>query len=219
MPRILLVDDHAMVRQGLRELLADGFPGASFGEAGNASDLLAQIGGKPWDLIILDIGMPGRSGLDVLSDISRMGTPPPVLILTMYPESQHALRAFRWGAAGYITKDAMAEELFKAVRVVLDGGKYVSPPVAAFLVGQITAGEGKPSYEALSGREYEVFHALVNGKSITEIAQALQLSPKTISTYRVRLFEKLGVRTLVELTRYAIEHGLIDAGSPGRESR
>jgi two-component system, NarL family, invasion response regulator UvrY len=213
MARILIVDDHTLVRQGLREILADGFAEAVFGEAGNADELLAHLRGGHWDVIILDIGMPGRSGLDVLVDVERLSPTTPVLILTMYPESQYALRAFRGGAAGYITKDAVAEELLKAVQVLLEGGKYMSPPVAAFLVGQITAGEGKPSHEALSGREYEVFRGLVVGRSVTKIARQLGLSSKTVSTYRVRLYEKLGVKTLVELTRYALEHGLIDPAS------
>jgi DNA-binding NarL/FixJ family response regulator len=210
MARILIVDDHTMVRQGLREILADGFAEAVFGEAGNVDEMLAHLRGGQWDVITLDIGMPGRSGLDVLMDVGRLSPSTPVLILTMYPESQYALRAFRSGAAGYLTKDAVAEELLRAVQVLLQGGKYVSPPVAAFLVAQITAGEGKPSYEALSGREYEVFRALVAAQSVTKIAKQLGLSPKTVSTYRVRLYEKLGVKTLVELTRYAMEHGLID---------
>jgi len=213
MARILIVDDHTLVRQGLREILADGFAEAVFGEAGNVDELLAHLRGGHWDVILLDIAMPGRSGLDVLVDVARLSPSTPVLILTMYPESQYALRAFRGGAAGYITKDAVAEELLKAVQVLLEGGKYLSPPVAAFLVGQITAGEGKPSHEALSGREYEVFRALVVGRSVTRIAQQLGLSSKTVSTYRVRLYEKLGVKTLVELTRYAMEHGLIDPAS------
>jgi DNA-binding NarL/FixJ family response regulator len=213
MARILIVDDHTLVRQGLREILADGFAEAVFGEAGNVDEMLAHLRGGHWDVILLDIAMPGRSGLDVLVDVARLSPSTPVLILTMYPESQYALRAFRGGAAGYITKDAVAEELLKAVQVLLEGGKYLSPPVAAFLVGQITAGEGKPSHEALSGREYEVFRALVVGRSVTRIAQQLGLSSKTVSTYRVRLYEKLGVKTLVELTRYAMEHGLIDPAS------
>ena len=213
MARILIVDDHTLVRQGLREILADGFAEAVFGEAGNVDEMLAHLRGGHWDVILLDIGMPGRSGIDVLTDVGRLSPSTPVLILTMYPESQYALRAFRGGAAGYITKDAVAEELLKAVQVLLEGGKYLSPPVAAFLVGQITAGEGKPSHEALSGREYEVFRALVVGRSVTRIAQQLGLSSKTVSTYRVRLYEKLGVKTLVELTRYAMEHGLIDPAS------
>jgi two-component system, NarL family, invasion response regulator UvrY len=213
MARILIVDDHTLVRQGLREILADGFAEAVFGEAGNVDEMLAHLRGSHWDVILLDIAMPGRSGLDVLVDVARLSPSTPVLILTMYPESQYALRAFRGGAAGYITKDAVAEELLKAVQVLLEGGKYLSPPVAAFLVGQITAGEGKPSHEALSGREYEVFRALVVGRSVTKIAQQLGLSSKTVSTYRVRLYEKLGVKTLVELTRYAMEHGLIDPAS------
>jgi DNA-binding NarL/FixJ family response regulator len=216
MARILIVDDHALVRQGLREVLADGIAEAVFGEASNVDDMLGHLQNARWDVIVLDIGMPGRSGLDVLRDIGRLSPSTPVLILTMYPESQYALRAFRCGAAGYVTKDAVAEELLRAVQVLLKGGKYVSPPVAAFLVSQLTAGEGKPSYEALSGREYEVFRALVAGHSVTDIAQALGLSSKTVSTYRVRLFDKLGVKTLVDLTRYAMEHGLVDAGSSGR---
>ena len=216
MARILIVDDHTLVRQGLREILADGFAEAVFGEAGNVDEMLGQLRSALWDVIILDIGMPGRSGLDALVDARPMSPSTPVLILTMYPESQYALRAFRGGAAGYITKDAVAEELLRAVQVLLDGGKYVSPPVAAFLVSQITAGEGKPSYEALSGREYEVFRALVAGRSVTEIARQLRLSSKTVSTYRVRLYEKLAVKTLVELTQYAMGHGLIVAAPDGR---
>lgn len=216
MARILIVDDHTLVRQGLREILADGFAEAVFGEAGSAEEMLGHLRCGQWDVIILDIGMPGRSGLDVLLDVGRLSPSTPVLILTMYPESQYALRAFRGGAAGYITKDAVAEELLRAVQTLLDGSKYVSPPVAAFLVARITAGEGKPSYEALSGREYEVFRALVAGQSVTKIARELGLSSKTVSTYRVRLYEKLGVKTLVELTRYAMEHGLIDPASGGR---
>ncbi len=215
MARILIVDDHTLVRQGLREILADGFAEAVFGEAGNVDEMLGHLRGGHWDVIILDIGMPGRSGLDLFGPGGRLSPWTPVLLRTMNPARQNARGASGGGAAGYITKDAVAEELLRAVQVLLEGGKYVSPPVAAFLVTQITAGEGKPSYEALSGREYEVFRALVAGQSVTAIAKQLGLSSKTVSTYRVRLYEKLGVKTLVELTRYAMEHGLI-VPAPGR---
>jgi len=209
MPRIFIADDHPMVRRGIRQILAEEFSGLVAAEAGSAAELLSALQDPAWDLIILDIGMPGASGLDALERVKDLAPGVPVLILTMYPESKYALRAFQQGAAGYLTKDAVASDLVTAVRTVLEGGRYVTPSLASVLVERLAA-PAPPPHEALSGREREVFSALIAGRSVSEIAGQLSLSVKTVSTYRARVFEKLGVKTIVDLTRYAIDHNLLD---------
>jgi two-component system, NarL family, invasion response regulator UvrY len=206
---VLLVDDHAIVRQGVKQIIAQEFPNAVFGEAQNADEALAKLSNSDWSVMIVDVGMPGRNGLEVLSDAQQSNPKMPVLVLSMYPERQYAIRALRGGAAGYLTKDSALAELVKAVRKVLAGGKYVSSSLAEQLAGEIRDGADKLPHELLSTREHAVVCALVSGKKASEIAQELGLSAKTVCTYRLRAMEKLRIETNADLVRYAMEHRLI----------
>jgi DNA-binding NarL/FixJ family response regulator len=208
--RILLVDDHAIVREGLRRILSLEVEHCEVGEASNAADAMELIRGGGWDLVVLDISMPGRGGLDALKEIKEIDKDLPVLVMTMYSEDQYALRAFRAGASGYITKDTASDALVHAVRKVLDGGKYVSPGLAEALATNLTSACGAALHEALSDRELQVLRMLGSGKTVKEVAVELSLSEKTISTYRTRVLEKLRLRTTAELIRYAIASHLVD---------
>jgi DNA-binding NarL/FixJ family response regulator len=209
--RIVLADDHAVVRRGLRQILAESFPRIVIGEAADAVEALRLVLSSPWDVVILDLSLGGgRSGLDVLKDIRRRRPGLPVLILSIQPEGQYARRALRAGAAGYLTKEAAPEELVKAVRKVLKGGRYVSAAFAEKMAGDIGSSRTEAPHEKLSDREDQVLRLIASGRSSGEIAGALGLSVKTVTTYRARLIEKLGVHSTAELTRYALEHGLID---------
>lgn len=209
MIRILIVDDHAIVRRGLRDLLADEFPGAVFGEAGDARQALEKLGKQKWDLLLLDIGLPGKNGLDLLKEVTEQWSKLPVLVLSVHPEDQFAVRALKAGAGGYLTKESAPEELVKAVRKVLAGGRYVSAPLAEKLALNVRKDFTKTPHEMLSDREYEIMCAIGSGKTVTEIAEALSLSVKTISTYRTRILEKLSLKNSAEIARYAIRNGLV----------
>ncbi len=208
--KFLLADDHAVVRRGLREMLAEEFPDAIFGEAATAQETLEQSWRQPWDLVILDITMPGRSGLDVLQDLRAAQPKTPVLVQSMHAEDQFAMRVFKNGAAGYITKDSLADELLRAVRRVLEGGRYVSDSLAEKLAGFLSADTTRPGHELLSDREFQILRMLARGQAIKEIGAELSLSIKTISTYRARVLQKLNVRTNSELVQYAMREGLIE---------
>lgn len=210
MESILIVDDHAVVRQGLRQILAPELPGARIDEAGNADEALGLVLKHHYDLVMLDISMPGRSGLELLRDIKYQKPDLPVLILSVHPEDQMGIRLLKAGASGYVTKDCAPDELIRAVRKVLAGGRYVSDTLAERLVLDIQTDSGKPPHELLSDREYEVLCAIARGKSVSEIARDLSLSVKTVSTYRSRILEKMRMRTNAELTHYAVRHGLVD---------
>src|SRR5688572_956003 len=201
--RILLVDDHAIVREGLRRILSDVFDELVLGEALSGAEALDRVRRSTWDLVILDISLPGRSGLEVLKDLRKLRPRLPVLVMTMYAEDQYALRSFRAGAAGYISKARAPEDLVEAVRKILDGGKYVSPSVAEHLATTLTSDGGRPLHESLSDRELQVLRMLANGMSVKEIGFELNLSEKTISTYRSRVLEKMNMRTAAQLMRYA----------------
>ncbi len=210
MTRILVADDHTVVRRGLIQILSEGFAGALFGEATNAQELLTRIHEQKWNLLTLDIGMPGRSGLDLLRDIRLSYPRLPVLVLSVYPEGQFARRVLKAGAAGYLSKDAIPYDLIEAARKLLKGGKYVSPALAEQLATDLAADRDTPSIETLSTRELEVLRMIGQGKTITQIADTLALSAKTISTYRSRLLAKMEMTTTGELIRYAVENHLID---------
>lgn len=206
--RILIADDHAVVRHGLRRILAEAFPDAEFGEAANAPEALASVNHTPFDLVIADITMPGRTGLDLLKDLQAAQPKLPVLILSMHPEDQFAVRVIRAGAAGYLNKDAPPPELIHAVRKVLAGGTYVSATLAEKLAQGLRP-QGEPLlHERLSDREFEVLRLLGAGKTIKEIGAQLSLSVKTVSTYRTRLLEKMALKTNADLMRYAVQHNL-----------
>ncbi|MGO8791001.1 MAG: response regulator [Terriglobia bacterium] len=210
MMRVLIADDHAILRRGLIEILRREFKDALCGEAENADQTLAQVESRGWDLVILDVTMPGRSGIDVLVDLKRVRPKLPVLILSMHPEGQYGKRVLKAGAAGYLTKDSAPEELIKAVRKVLAGGRYVSPALAevfAFELGQRT---DQPLHERLSVRELEVLRLLGSGKTISQIAEVLHLSVTTVSTYRARILDKTNMLTTAELMSYALRNHLVD---------
>ena len=208
--RLLIVDDHAVVRHGLREILVKGFPDAMFGEASDTPQMLEQVWQHQWEGIIMDVTMPGRSGLDALSEVKRARPETPVLVLSMHSEDQYAIRALRAGASGYLTKDRAPEELVAAVRRMLAGGRYVSASLAEQLAGEVAGGRHRSPHETLSEREFQVLCMLARARSIKEIAAELSLSVKTVSTYHVRLLEKMKMTREAELVRYAVEHRLIE---------
>jgi DNA-binding NarL/FixJ family response regulator len=210
--KVLIVDDHAIVRRGLQQILLDEYDDIEFGEATNAGEALQQIYRQSWDVIILDISMPGgRSGLDVLKEIKKDRPGSRVLVLSMHPEDQLATRVLKAGASGYMTKESAPDELVTAINKVLEGGSYVSPSLAELLAREIQRGTGDEAlHKRLSDREYEVMIMIASGKTVSEIAEDLSLSVKTISTYRTRVLEKIHMKSNAELARYAIRHGLVD---------
>jgi len=210
MSRILIVDDHAVVRRGTRAVLAEGFPGAAFGEAATSQEALARLQEGSWDLLLLDINIPGRSGLDVLEDVHRLWPRLPVIVLSAYPEEEFAVRCIRLGAAGYVTKSSASDELVAAARKGMEGGRYVTAFLAERLASLLGGDLRHAPHEALSGRELQVLRLVATGRTLKEIAAELSLSEKTIATYRARIAEKLGISTNVELTRYALQHRLVD---------
>jgi two-component system invasion response regulator UvrY len=207
MIRILIVDDHAMVREGLRRILLDEFKDASFGEAGNATEALEQIWKGGWELVLLDVSMHGRSGLDVLKEIRASTCKVPVLVLSGHPEEQYAIRVLKAGAAGYLVKESASQELCRAVRRILSGGKYITPSLAEQLAAQIQS-SSRPAHEALSNREYQVMLLIAAGKAPKVIGDELSLSVKTVGTYRTRILEKLKLKNNAELMRYVLEREL-----------
>jgi two-component system invasion response regulator UvrY len=211
-PPILLVDDHAVVRRGLRELLGEEFPSAEFGEAASGAEALAQIARRPWGLVILDVSLPGRDGLDLLKEALALRPGVPIMMLSVHAEDQYAIRALRAGAAGYVTKETAPEDLTAAVRKVLQGGRYVSPRLAEKMAAALATRDGTTQllHEGLSDRELQVLRMLAVGKSVKEIGADLSLSEKTISTYRTRIIGKMKIRSNGELMRYALRAGLVD---------
>jgi two-component system invasion response regulator UvrY len=210
MSRILLVDDHAVVRQGLKQILGDAMAGTIFGDAASGEEALRLAAAVDWDVIILDISLPGKSGLDTLKELRCASRRLPVLVLSMYPEEQFGVRVLRAGAAGYLAKQTAAAELVAAVRNVLAGRKYVSPGLAERLASEIGLAPGRAPHELLSDREYQVFRLLAAGKTVTASAKALGLTVPTVSTYRTRILEKMGMRENHDLVQYAIVHRLFE---------
>ena len=208
--KILIIDDHAVVREGAKKILAEQSGQLTFGEASSAAEALRLVREQDWDVAVLDLSLGGRSGLEALKELKRARPAMPVLILSMHSEEQYARRAFRAGAAGYVTKDSPRSELVKAVCKVVKGGRYVSPALAESLAVDIVRGTDKPPHETLSDREFEVLRLIASGRTVSEIADILSLSDKTISTYRARLMEKMGMRTNAELTHYAIQNKLVE---------
>jgi two-component system invasion response regulator UvrY len=208
--RVLIADDHPLLRSGLKYILQQEADFGPPGEAENSDQALERIEEKTWDIVILDIGMPGRSGLETISEIKRLHPGLPVLILSMHSEEQFALRAIKAGASGYITKSDASSELVRAIRRVLGGRKYVSAGLAEVLANSINSGEERPLHETLSDREYHVVCRIASGKSVSEIAEETSLSVKTISTYRSRALEKMNMHSNSELMRYAMRNGLVE---------
>jgi len=210
MTRILLVDDHPVVRQGIKQILTDAFQAVEVGEAEDAKNALIEIGATNWDVVVLDITMPGVSGLGVLREIRRERPRLPVLVLSMHPAEQFAQRTMNAGASGYLTKHSGPRELVRAIRLLIEGGLYVHPPADATGPAGIATEPRPRSHETLSDREYQILRMLARGKTVSQIAREISLSVKTVSTYRARLSEKMNMHTTAELIRYAILNRLVD---------
>ncbi len=209
MLRILIADDHAIVRQGLKQIVTETQDMVVAGEASNGQELLNKLKEEDYDVVVLDITMPGRNGVDVLRQLRSERPQLPVLMLSIHPEEQYALRALKAGASGYLTKESAPDELVAAIRKVSQGGKYVSSSLAEKLAFELETGHEQAPHEALSDREYQVMCMIASGKTVMEIAQELSLSEKTISTYRSRILEKMKMKNNAELTYYAIKNQLV----------
>jgi two-component system invasion response regulator UvrY len=208
MLKILIADDHSIFRRGLKDLLCDGLGAVAVGECSNAFDLLHMIKQKKWDVVILDIGMPGTTGTDALIQVKRHRPSLPVIMLSMHPEDQYAVRMFKAGANAYLTKASAPEELVTAMKKVLGGGNYVSPTLGEKLVHLFHRGAEQPPHELLSDREFEVMRLLSSGKTVSQIAESMNLGTTTVSTYRARILEKLHLKNNAELMRYAVQQGI-----------
>jgi two-component system invasion response regulator UvrY len=207
--QILIADDHAIVRRGLKDIILEAFPSADIAEVGDAEDLVKKVMKGGWDLILTDLSMPGRSGLDALQYIKQNYPRIPVLILSIHPEEQYAIRALKAGAAGYLNKDLAPDELVTAIRRVLSGKKYITHSIAEKLASTFDIGDDKCPHEYLSDREFEVLKLLAAGKSVSEIANMFNLSVTTVSTYRARIMSKMNMKTNAALTQYALQNNLI----------
>ncbi len=210
MLKILIADDHPIVRQGLKQILSEEPDIEVVGEAQNSQEVLEFVRKQDWDIVILDITMPGRGGIDVLKELKHERPKLPVLMLSVHPEDQYAVRALKAHASGYMTKDSAPEELVKAIRKILRGGKYISSTLADKLVFELETENEKPLHETMSDREYQVMIMISSGKTVSQIAEELSLSVKTIGTYRTRILEKMKMKTNAELIHYAIKNGLVD---------
>jgi two-component system invasion response regulator UvrY len=207
---VLIADDHAIVRRGLREILADAFPDLRVQEAQQGHETIDAVRKQAFDIVLLDINMPGRGGLEVLEELKELRPKLPVVVVTAFPEEDYALRAFKLGASGYISKESASDELLAAIRKALAGGRYVTPALAERLAG-VLAGEAPAApHELLSNRELQVLRLIATGKTVKEVAAELSLSDKTVATYRTRISQKMRLSTNVELTRYAMQYKLVD---------
>lgn len=209
MIRILIADDHAIVRKGLKQLLLEEYPSATVEEVSDAETLIKKTITSEWDIVICDLSMPGRSGLDALRQIKQSSPSLPVLIMSMHPEDQYALRVLKAGASAYLGKDTIHDELINAIHTARLGKKYITPSIAEKLADAFENDTEKDNHQALSDREFDVFKLLAAGKSVSEIASQFSLSITTVSTYRSRILEKMNMRSNAEMTRYALEKGLI----------
>jgi DNA-binding NarL/FixJ family response regulator len=207
--KFLISDDHAIVRKGLKDLLLEEFPKAEFFEAVNSQEAIALISSNPMDVILLDISMPGRNGMETLKQMRSMGIKSPILMLSMHSEDQYAVRALRAGASGFINKESANDELLSAIHKVLTGKKYITTAVAEKLANSVGSHEQKLLHESLSDREMQVLQKIASGKTVSEIAEEISLSVNTVSTYRSRILEKLSLSNSAELTRYAIDNHLV----------
>jgi len=205
--RILLVDDHAVVRRGVRAILEDQVPPYAVAEASSGDEALTTLV-QPFDAVVLDLSMPGRSGIDLLAEIKHRHPKLPVLIMSLHGKEQFAVRALRAGASGYLTKAAAPEQLTAAIQRIVRGGRYISESLAERLAADAGGATAAP-HERLSDREFDVMRGIASGSAVGEIASTMHLSVKTVSTYRARLLDKMGMTTNAELTRYALEHGLV----------
>lgn len=210
MTRILIIDDHPVVRNGLKEIILRKLEHVTCGEAGDGIQGIAEVQNHKWELVILDITMPGQSGLSVLTELKRIQPKVPVLVLSVHSEDQYAKRVLKAGASGYMNKESAPEELMKAVRKLLAGGRYVSSALAEKLAWSLGEDETKPHHETLSDREFEVLRGIASGRTVSQIADELHLSGTTVSTYRARILEKLNMTSSAELMRYAMRNQLVE---------
>ncbi|MDH5784956.1 MAG: response regulator transcription factor [Chromatiales bacterium] len=208
--KILIVDDHAVVRQGIKQIISEMDGPLQVAEAGNGSDAIRMLREGQWDMVLLDINLPGKNGIEILKQIKAEWKKLPVLMLSMYSEEQYAMRAIRSGASGYMTKETAPDELLNAINKVMHGGRYISAEVAEKLVFDQDEGGDELPHHLLSDREYEVLRRIASGHTVSEIAEQLNLSVKTISTYRSRILEKMKMKHNAELTHYAIKHELVE---------
>jgi two-component system, NarL family, invasion response regulator UvrY len=209
MLRILLVDDHPSFRRGVKEILTEGLESVKIGEAGDAQQMLELVRDRKWDLVIMDITLPGRSGLDAVKELKDTSPSLPILVLTMHPEDQYAIRMFKAGVDGYVNKASAPAELVRAIKKVLTGGQYVSTELAEKLALTLKTGTEHSPHERLSDREYQVLCMLASGQTVSDIAKTVNLSVTTVSTYRARILEKMSMKNNAELTRYAVDAGLV----------
>ena len=210
MIRVLIVDDHEIVRRGLKEVFDDEFPGLEVGEAASSQAALEQVMRQDWDMVLLDINIPGRSGLEMLEEVKRLRPRTPVLVLSAYPEEEFAIRSLKLGASGYLSKNFGSHEIVAAAKKVLAGGKYVTASLAEKLASTVGGDLQQSPHESLSSRELQVLRMIANGKTLKAVAAELALSEKTVGTYRMRIAKKMGLTSNVELTRYAMQHRLVD---------
>ena len=208
--RVLIADNHAVVREGLKHLLAGLPEDVEVGEAGSAGEALTLARGSPWDVALLDIAMPGGNGLDLLKQLRREHPALPVLILSMYPEKQYALRVLKAGACGYLTKESATDQLIAAIQAAQRGQRYASPEIVARLEAALAGDAEESPQQNLSDREFEILRMIAQGHGVSRIAEKLSLSVSTVGTYRARLLRKLGLRQTAELVAYAVRHGLAD---------
>jgi DNA-binding NarL/FixJ family response regulator len=208
--KILVADDHSVVRSGIIKSLSENFSDVQFGEAENASEVMHLVNNNKWDLIILDISMPGRNGMEILKDIKERHLDTPVIIFSMYPEDQFAVRAIKAGASAYLTKDITPKNLTEAIRRILNGGTYLTPSIADLIANELRGDHEKPPHEILSDREHQVFLLIAKGKSVSTIGNELSLSVKTISVYRSIILRKMNLKNNSEITHYAFKHNLVE---------
>ena len=208
--KVLIADDHAVVREGVKHILNENFKGVVVGEAATGQEVLHQVRERAWDVVILDLTMPDRSGLDILGDLKVAHPDMPILVLSMHSEEQYAVRVLKAGASGYIIKLSASDELVNAIHKVMAGGKYVSASLAEKLAFYLDRGSQGALHETLSDREFQVLVLIASGKTVSQIARELSRSVNTVSTHRSRILEKLNLKTTTELIRYAIEHKLIE---------
>lgn len=211
MIRILVADDHTIVREGLKQILAKSGDLTVAGEAANGNDVLRMVREQEWDVLVTDMSMPGRNGLELIKLVKETRPKLPVLVLSMYGEEQFAVRAIRAGASGYLNKESASDQLVTAIRKIASGGVHVSPAVAEALFRNVRDGSSQLPHEHLSDREFQVLRMIAEGHSVNDIAQTLSLSPKTVSTHKARILEKMNMSNQAELIRYALEHRLAGA--------
>ncbi len=213
MIRILIADDHTLMREGLKQILATAGDMVVAGEASDGFQTLERVRGGEWDLLLLDMSMPGRSGIDLIKQIKSERPKLPILVLSMHKEDEYAVRSIRAGASGYLCKDSASQQLLSAIRTVATGGRFISADVITDLAFSLILRDDRPPHAALSDREFLIFRNIANGQAINDIALRLNLSAKTVSTYKTRVLQKMQMSSVAELIRYGLKHGLLDEGA------